>query len=388
VIHDAEVIELLRDEPELLAVADAVHSTQRSRSPRAYLGLAGALALVAAALAVLIAPWGGGQSITSQALAAIGEGPVVHAVLEFPLTSPPGAERFDLASGERIEVVQTHEVWYDTQRRIFHVISRVNGDAYDDSLSTPEGTFTQGGRSPPSASAQSVNPVIAGFASGYREALESGRARVVGEGEIDGRKVTWLEFQTPITNQTQRVAVESKDAQPIAIQWLTRGRPAGPVIRIRFAETQSVEAANLRRPEVTEPTVETADERELSVAEAQSVLGRSPLWLGRTRKDLALAGIVLQRNSFFYGESRESRGEVLGIKLRYEQKGAPQPIEIREAADPRILQWLGILPPPGTADVFENTARLQRDGLYIVIQAATKGDALNVARSLSSRARP
>ena len=58
-IRDREVLETLRDDPELLAFADAVVETQRLRRARPF----GALTVVAIAVAVLllllvlVSPW-------------------------------------------------------------------------------------------------------------------------------------------------------------------------------------------------------------------------------------------------------------------------------------------------------------------------------------------
>ena len=87
-IRDKEVLELLREEPELLAVADAVGATQRAgrrqgrRAPRRAIALAG----LGFAVLVLVFTLGrgGGLSVVDRALAAVGEGPVLHAIVRQP----------------------------------------------------------------------------------------------------------------------------------------------------------------------------------------------------------------------------------------------------------------------------------------------------------------
>jgi hypothetical protein len=73
---DDEVLELLADEPELLAIADAFAETQARRRRMRPLGLAAAVALVAAvALALAFWPGGGSSGISGNtAYAAIGGG--------------------------------------------------------------------------------------------------------------------------------------------------------------------------------------------------------------------------------------------------------------------------------------------------------------------------
>ena len=71
-LRDREVLDLLRDEPELLAIADAVSDTQnRPRQLRPFRAVgAVALAVVAIFVLVLAAPWergGGGRGASSTA---------------------------------------------------------------------------------------------------------------------------------------------------------------------------------------------------------------------------------------------------------------------------------------------------------------------------------
>ena len=82
-VRDREVLELLREEPELLAIADAVAETERPSSLLGPVRWLAAVALAAVALfaLVLAAPWdrGGGGGVLDRALAAINkQGPVTH----------------------------------------------------------------------------------------------------------------------------------------------------------------------------------------------------------------------------------------------------------------------------------------------------------------------
>jgi hypothetical protein len=82
---DHEVLELLADDPELLAVADAVAVAGkapvavRRRSLRS--GVIATVAASALLVLALVAPWNHGHaSIVDRARAAIGTAPVLHAV--------------------------------------------------------------------------------------------------------------------------------------------------------------------------------------------------------------------------------------------------------------------------------------------------------------------
>src|SRR5579884_3744834 len=113
VLSDAELLSLFRDEPELLAIADAVVATAPARRrPRfSRPTILSAAAAVAAAVAVaLVAPWHRDHGTLSDlALAALGSQPVVHVVTE----TPTGADLVDIASGAVSPVVQQDEIWYD-----------------------------------------------------------------------------------------------------------------------------------------------------------------------------------------------------------------------------------------------------------------------------------
>src|SRR5690242_9499906 len=98
---DPELTELIAEDPELAAIADALLATgpsaaarNRRRLPIRLGALAAALAAVAAL--VLFAPWsGGGPGLTDRALAALGDDPVLHVVTEWP----SNIRYIDLGSG-------------------------------------------------------------------------------------------------------------------------------------------------------------------------------------------------------------------------------------------------------------------------------------------------
>ena len=213
---DAEVIELLRDSPELLAIADAITATQaapatRRRATRlaavaAVLGLAVALALVS--------PWSGRGSLVDRALAAIGSGAVIHVVEKRDLSDQT---LVDLRTGAESPVAQTRELWFDGERGLLRSVQRVGGAVTGEVLETPKGSWTESGRvytcawiaaHPVEATKARVScnpsgqngtmprrvpeprpdldPALAGFVTGYREALANGTATRDGSG-VDRR---------------------------------------------------------------------------------------------------------------------------------------------------------------------------------------------------------
>src|SRR4030095_6956640 len=100
IIRDQEVLEALRGQPELLSIADAVTETQQPprASRRRVLTRSAAVVAVGAAvlIAVLLWPSGGKRNpILERALAAIGDGPVMHVVLQ----TPSGFQLVELSGG-------------------------------------------------------------------------------------------------------------------------------------------------------------------------------------------------------------------------------------------------------------------------------------------------
>lgn len=98
---DRETVETLRDEPELLALADALQIAgdaldvpdpapvrPRTRLRPARLAAVG-FAVAAVVGLVLASPWSGsgGPSFVDKALAAVGDRPVVHVVVRYSIVS-------------------------------------------------------------------------------------------------------------------------------------------------------------------------------------------------------------------------------------------------------------------------------------------------------------
>ena len=177
--HDREVLDLLRDEPELLAIADAVADTQRSHRPFRPLRAIAAVSLTAAAIfaLVLAAPWdrgSGSGTVLERALAAIEvRGPVVH------LTT-----REEALHGRRAFPALVTESYYDRQRHLVHVVTRSEGAVVADYTTSADEIHDE----------LATFPGLLDQADFYRKALESGRARVVGKGEWKDRSVYWVEL--------------------------------------------------------------------------------------------------------------------------------------------------------------------------------------------------
>ena len=237
-IRDSEVLHLLRDDPELLAVADAVGETQKLPTRRRWI-VPGSLAAVGAAaaavaLVVLFWPGGGSDSILERARAAIGDGPVLHIVTR----SPTGHVLVDLRSGRRVVETYETESWIDRDATHLHMVVRNRGkvvgdvvlpdDARDGELQTPGG------------------PAYEALWTGYRRALDSGEAKIVGNGAIYDHAVYWVRFPASPGLTSSDVAIDQQTYKPVAFRL-----PAAPgrfvVMRVLVFETTSFRSSDFRR---------------------------------------------------------------------------------------------------------------------------------------------
>jgi hypothetical protein len=250
---DRETVEALADEPELLALADALVSTKPRR--RRHLPYVAAAAIAAGLTLTFLAPWSGsGAPTLARALAALGPRPVVHVVAQTRL---------------RGAVIRT-ETWYDTERRLLHEKVRRNGKLADDFVAR---TFTPVGSGRlavlfPAARGRHrwiappgpiwltglPSPELMDFTTRYRADLRSGQARVVGHGRVAGRDIVWLEFRRPIW--TIRIAVDATTYEPVLLRTLVgrERRQRGADTRILVAETVPRAAADFRAPRRSMPS--------------------------------------------------------------------------------------------------------------------------------------
>jgi hypothetical protein len=194
-LRDVEVIELLADDPELLAIADAVSATQPRpvASRRRRLVVRGAIvvaAAVAALVAVLAAPQshsggvgGASAAILTRMEAAIGSGQIMHVVRQ----GPAGTSYVDLKTGKRTPAVLTEELWTNRHGYRLHLVVRVNGRVVGDLRPGDHGYGVYQGPK---------DPAFLSFWTGYHAALGNkyAPAELGGRGSVDGHSVYWIRF--------------------------------------------------------------------------------------------------------------------------------------------------------------------------------------------------
>jgi hypothetical protein len=405
---DAEVVDLLADEPELLALADAVAATQprpgrQRRWPR-LAALAAVVAVFAAALP-FIPLRGDEHPFLADALAAIGRGPVLHARIEARL---PETHVVELATGRAAPQTISIEYWFDEPRSRLATVVRRGGVVVERFLATPAGTVSAGGPVRTAGlTTPALDPALAGFVTRYRGALRSGAARVVDEGRLGGRDVAWLELGTGATRE--RVAVDAESFAPISVVPLDqRGRPTAFSWRVGTIGTIARVEAHFAVPSSRWPRPYRGDVRRvrpLSSAQAGRTAGWQALWLGESWRGLRLSSLELQTVTRGYPpgtRAADTRGR--GLRLRYAD-GEARSVDISQAPFPEpayafagaqatfngnpipregFVEIVALGSSPGSTRVI---GQLRQDGVYVTIWASSRELCLAAARALRRIAR-
>jgi hypothetical protein len=433
---DPDLRSLLLEEPELVAIADALAQADADSAKRRLPGhfvrtsrLLVAAAAVAAVVAIaLIAPWTrSGGSLNDVALAAIGSQPVLHVIAE--TQAPPGGQLIEIKTGDvQNSRPQQEEIWFDAAKGLKRDTVRAGSTIVDDTLETPRGGFTPTGilydcawiaAHPIQATKARVScnlsgdngttphvvprpkptldPGLAGFVDGYQEALASGRAREIGSGQLEGRPVDWLELETADGNE--RVALDHATHKPVLLE-----SDSGWRLRITSIETISFAAADFQRPTVDElperalASFGSATDEESLPLEGNAIAEAVPgaVWAGASLDGLALA--KAERQSLRTGFANRVRPPVTGtgLELEYGTLNAGGRIDVSrpyvrvQAAPSRTLafgnRWAfvrGDEPPAGWLYTFRPAVGFTVvDGTYVTIEGSSADLLLAAARAL------
>ena len=264
---------------------DGVLRDARPRHRSLVLQLAAATLVAGLAALFVVAPWKGSErvGILDRALAAAGNGPVLHVVFR----GGWGGTLVDLKTGERTPVYGEREVWFDPARDLVHQVSRFGGVVEGDEL----------------YERNSGDRELTSLWRDYRPALENGTARVVGEDVVDGVPVYWIIVRAQMLPDVadhkdhefaQQVAISRETFKPVAMKY-TRDRQASPdgIEHILRFETISAEEANFTSaPEKSLNGVAMMEGREaIDISRAAQVLGGTPYWLGDRFQGLPLGAV-------------------------------------------------------------------------------------------------
>jgi hypothetical protein len=400
-----------RDRARGAALAALAPARRRGRRKVVLLApaVAVAVAVAVAAVAVLAAPWRDNPLATERALAALGHEPVIHAIVQ----PSPRQTVVDLASGrERLEAPRS-EYWYDDERDVLRVRLSVGGRLLPGAeyVHSPEGFFTDRGVQREQMRRPQLDPALEGFASGYREALDSGEATVVGEEVVDGREAVILRFPLPPGPSGERiseeVAVDADEYRPLRFRFSSTADPGRTIPwseapRIVEIETIPRDPRDFELPQVGEPRPAGqtgVEERRLSPAEAATALGRPVFWPGRAVEGVELAQIELMRLTTTWTDGRVTDGLALVFQYGVDR---PPPLEDKPSliitegtATEATLRFDigGSMPRSGElrlrgvgraedGDAEMWFGSMQRDGVYISFESPQRDLILAAARAL------
>ena len=368
------------------------------RSPWLLRGAIAAGAAVVLAV-LLVAPWKSNTGIVDRALAAISDGPVLHMVVR----SEAKGEFAPLKGGPSTPVYDDQELWWDPSRGL-HQVARFGGRAYLDGISRglprPED-----------------DPLPMLLVKGYRKALDSGQAKVVGDGEIAGHKVTWIRFQAyGEAGATIDVAIDRTTAKPVFARFKPGGN-AGVTFgrRVLLTESLPAGAGNFEPRPVPKrlgfsPFGSAAGTGlPLDRGRARAFLSAPPLWLGKSYSGQPLQGFQgttvspnpskpptaeqLFAVDVVYGPSRSAPFDGSSPWVRItEQPRLKFELGYMEVNEDRI--WRTIKPgyvlvysgaesqtlPPGQKHI--SAGYLKLGGLYVRITAPTDDLVVSAARAL------
>ena len=348
----------------------------RARRHRAPVRIAVAVALVLAASLLAVAwPFGGEPpTVLDRAHAATGNGEVLHIVFEGDLPKTI----VDLESGAQREERGRHEVWYDPNGGLRETETFDGVVQFDTSLSAANVP-------------EHAREVYDGLGVGYREALESGDARVVGEGEVDGTPVYWIRIVStpgPHGELGHDVAVSQKTYAPVSFRLVGGEQPAGGTgeTKILTYETISADDAPIggSEPGIAPPRTVDRPGGPVDLADAAALLGAKPVWAGQK-----LAGLPLTATRKVDFPTAE--GTVHGISLVYgalpEVSEGGAHVEIRQAAQPAegLTMLVGLhnyIPADGTLVIQGVSGLLRSNGMVVTIHSGDPETIVAVAKAL------
>ena len=376
----------------------AAAARRRRFSRRSFISVALAPAAIAALIIVAVLAWpfsnGTQGTLLERAAAAIGDGPVLHAVIQ----SGWGGTEIDLATGAHTPIHGEEELWYDPQRGV-HDITTFAGVVQGDSLYPP-------GR------VQYLDKTLAFLATDYRKALKDGSARILGQDTIDGTAVYWIRVDTQMLPDVSDgklhewahdVAIAKDTLKPVATRETRDGNvsPDGishvlsveslPAGTGDFAASPSASPAGMG-VQLAPPT------GSLTAGEAARGLGTTPVWAGNSIDGLQLSRTAdATRKLRMPGASTWTTHS--GITLFYGPNegggiGQPEPagpyLRISETLQPDDAFQRGVrnyVPPEGRLLVFGdgNIGIMQSHGIHVFLEASNADMLVAAARSLVPR---
>jgi hypothetical protein len=357
--------------------------------PLRRLGRRTALAVVLAALIVALAAALPGRigrnqmTLIDRAIAAIGNGPTTHVVLDEEL----GRRLVDFRTGKTTLVRTRVEIWSDPKLGMLE-------------LSTLDGKPLQTVFLPPSQSA-SASDSLRTLVAGYRAQLRNGAYHVIGSGKVAGQPIDWI-ASTPqpirdplsgvLREMVQEVAISRTTYKPLYMRLRVDGViRADSGRRVMTAETLPHRPALFahRRPVLAGYSYGLSGPP-TTLAQARAAMNPDPIVPPKRLASLRRTWIGLTR--YLKDPASSFRDQIGGVELFYgrtDYAGAPTYsgsfISITEF--PRrnpVVAYEGIaLFRQDAAIITNSTATMKTHGLYVIIEAGSPAEALAAARALA-----
>lgn len=368
-----------QDELEAL-IEEARRRTRRRRL--AYIGGALGVALAVGVALIIggLVRGGSGTAVPKGFVAVHARGPVLHARLE---DLNAYIKTVALADGSVKPTRVTREVWWNESTGLYRTVYRYDGVVIGDLVQ--DGCFTPNRRicMPPAPFDLQLK--------GRGWPPKKNYARRVGTGTFRGRPVVWVEGLVSPENGTHplsgdQVGYDPVTHRPLVLRQIDR---TGAGRQRIFSMTAVTLLPDLPGKQVTfavpdggaprNADLKVAGFRKVSLDKAANVLGRTPLWLGRSYKGHHLRFIQSGREGSANGKNRGA-GMVPVIRLDY------GPFRLEEFGVERPLWFAGGL-PSGKIFAGGGTTVFERDGVAVTVVGGLTGplgpaEAAALARAL------
>lgn len=319
-----------------------------------------------------------GRAFAARALAAVGDGPVLHVVAR---VESPGWV-IDLRTGQRERPFAILEEWYEPRIGLREKVLRANAN------------YVAGSVTARPSSAGSFVDVLRGFARRYETALRTRQAKLSSYGELFGRRVRWIRFEGSRTGY--EVALDEKTYRPLAVR--ERGTSGVRVLSIDTRPSVPRAVAAVPPPDESGLPLMYGESLspQLTQRQAASLLGEPAVWLGPEFADLPLAWIGGM--SFDYGRAArfdQIKHHWRGLNIVYgtvapSTDGFPDRtkpyLQLREQSAAEVAATGRAVPAPGTLVSYSfkfGVGMTVVDGVYIDIEAPNKEILLRAARALT-----
>ena len=350
--------------------------------------LASAFAVAALAALALVAPWDrDGPGAVERALAAVGDGPVVHALVRYS-----DGTRVEVATGRERRATKEVEMWLDEPRKTVTAVERRDGIV----LGTTQGS-TDALRE--GAFEQLFDPFQ--VASLYRRELEAGTLRVIAEGELLGRPVQWLARGEELGGF--RAAIDAQTGRLLALRAVRDGKLAWQMDVLTMEAVERVPAAvdaRARPLDEDAGTSSTMSSMDISLNQARVALASPAVWAGGEVAGRRVTAV--QTGSMEVEGARRGFVSTTFVQLDYGSRWSVTPLGflelVQSVAREAAPVWRAegaTAPPRAYLDLKETEvgakggvrkrwrARLRWGGLYVSIESWSREAVLEAARRLT-----